>query len=183
MKKAIRIINYICVVLMVAVLVMQFMPFWVCSGCKSHKDEARWVSVAEYTWLPEHHRTITRNMTGVYQAEYGEDYVDDNGKKYQFAVDDIITPCAVVLVTGVIGVLLCSILAKKAFVTWLPLICGVVGAVAYATLPAMKIGYNHNVHLLLTAALALVALPGVVIGVINWIKTKGHNYRFPFIKK
>ena len=110
MKLAIRIINYICVVLMVVVLVMQLMPFWVCTGCKSHKDEARWVSIAEYTWFPEHHKTLTRNMTDVYLAEYGEDYVDENGKEYKFAVDDIITPCVVVLIAGVVGVFLCGIL-------------------------------------------------------------------------
>ena len=167
---------------MVVVLVMQFMPFWVCTDCKSHKDEARWVSIAEYTWLPEHHKTLTRNMTDVYLAEYGEDYVDENGKKYKFAVDDIVTPCVVVFIGSVVGVFLCGILAKKAFVTWIPLICGVVGTVAYATLPAMKVGYNSKVHLLLTAALALVALPGIAIGVINWIKTEGYKYRFVFTK-
>lgn len=175
MKKAIRIINYICVLIMIAVLVMQFMPFWTCPGCRNH-TEPQQVSIVDYTWFPEHHKTITREMTDVYLEEYGEDYLDEKGKAYKFTVDDIVTGCVVVLISGAVGVFLCAILSKKAFVTWIPLLCGVTGVVDYLTMPAMKIGINNTAHLVVLAVLAVTALVGVVLGFVNWFKTKSHNY-------
>ena len=175
MKKAIRIINYICVLIMIAVLVMQFMPFWTCPGCRNH-TEPQQVSIVDYTWFPEHHKTITREMTDVYLEEYGEDYLDEKGKAYKFTVDDIVTGCVVVLISGAVGVFLCAILSKKAFVTWIPLLCGVTGVVDYLTMPAMKIGINNTAHLVVLAVLAVTALVGVVLGFVDWFKTKSHNY-------
>lgn len=175
MKIAIRIINYICVLLLLAVLVMQFSPFWFCSDCKTHEED-RVVSIAEYTWFPEHHKPITKGMTDVYLAEYGQDYKGDNGKNYKFAVDDVIVICAMVLIPGILGVVLCFVFAKRAIMLLLPLICGVTGTVGYLISPALKIGINYHLHVILLAVTGVVALVGAILGFKDWVKRRGHYY-------
>ena len=182
MKIAIRAINYVCVLLLLAVLMTQFLPFWGCTDCKTHEED-RVVSIAEYTWFPEHHKPITKGMTDVYLTEYGQDYKDDNGKNYKFAVDDVIVTCAIVLISGALGVVLCLIFAKRAFVTLLPLACGVAGVVGYLSSPALKIGVNYNIHVILLIVTAVVALAGVIIGLVDWVKRRGYFYSIlPVIK-
>ena len=175
MKIAVRTINYVCVLLLLAVLMTQFLPFWGCTDCKTHEED-RVVSIAEYTWFPEHHKPITKGMTDVYLAEYGQDYKGDNGKNYKFAVDDVIVPCAIVLISGALGVVLCLVFAKRAFVTLLPLACGVAGVVGYLSSPALKIGVNYNIHVILLALTGAVALAGVIIGFADWVKRRGRFY-------
>ena len=39
--------NYICAFMCLLVLITQFLPFWNCTNCRTHKEEDKVVSVAE----------------------------------------------------------------------------------------------------------------------------------------
>lgn len=182
MKIAIKAINYVCVLLLLAVMMTQFSPFWSCSDCKTHEED-RVISIVEYTWFPEHHKPITKGMTDVYLAEYGQDYKGDNGKNYKFAVDDVIVTCAIVLISGALGTVLCLVFSKHASVSLFPLICGFAGVSGYLSSPALKIGINYNLHVILLIVTAVVALAGVIIGLVDWVKRRGHFFSIlPVIK-
>lgn len=49
-----RTINYVCIVMMLVMLAMQFVPYW------QVQDET--TSVAEYGWLPEHFKALTKHF-------------------------------------------------------------------------------------------------------------------------
>ena len=52
--------NAICLLLLLVLIGTQFMPFWLCEDCKTHPEEAKQVSLAEYTWFPKKHSPITK---------------------------------------------------------------------------------------------------------------------------
>ena len=82
----------VCLVMLVILLVTQFLPFWNCSNCRTHKEEDKAISIVAYTWFPEEHSPITKGMTDVYKEAYGEDYKDENGKNFKFRANDIVNP-------------------------------------------------------------------------------------------
>ena len=63
--------NCICAFMCLLVLITQFLPFWNCTNCKTHKEEDKMVSVAEYIWIPVNHTPITKSMTNVYYEVFG----------------------------------------------------------------------------------------------------------------
>ena len=174
MKKnnLVQTLNLTCAVLVLILLVMQFMPFWLCSDCKEHEDVDKMVSVAEYTWFPEKHKPITKGMTDVYLEVYGEDYTDENGKKYTFAVDDIVTPIAIVFFGCIVSAALCYAFSNEAIVAVIPLVVGVVGSYGYLAYPAMKAGAGWMLHLIVALLVVMAALLTLGYGVVLRVKKR-----------
>jgi hypothetical protein len=164
--------NYICAVTLVLVLITQFLPFWLCTDCKDHKDANKVVSIAEYTWFPDHHKPITKGMTNVYLDEYGQDLEDENGKKYKFAVDDIVTPLVIVFLGSIIGAVVCTVFSKYTAPALIPLLVGGIGVYWYLTCPAMKVGANWPIHVVVAGLAALAALGVLVYGVLESVKSE-----------
>lgn len=154
--------NLICAVLLLAMLITQFQPFWTCSNCKSHKEVDKEVSIAEYIWTPKHHKPITDDMTDHYRELLGEDYRDEKGKKFKFQPNDILPATVTVFLGSVVGILVCVLLRKKFFAPAIPLIVGIAGILGYTTYPALQIGHNWQTHLILAAVLAVIALIALV---------------------
>lgn len=154
--------NFVCAFMCLLVLITQFLPFWNCSDCKTHEEADKNVSIAGYVWLPTNHKPITKEMTDVYLAEYGEDFKDEDGKKYKFAVNDIVIPCVVLFLGSIAGVALGLAFSKRPIVRLIPLIVGSVGVYWYHTCPAMKAGANWQVHLIVAALTAIAALVFIV---------------------
>lgn len=162
--------NYICAFMCLLVLITQFLPFWNCSDCREHEDVDKTVSIAEYVWFPDHHRPITKGMTDVYLEAYGEDYTDEDGKKYKFAVDDIVTPLVILLAGSIIGAVLGFVFSDKSTVALLSTIVGGVGLYWYLTCPAMKIGASWYLHLIVYALAAVAGIGALIYGFIIRIK-------------
>ena len=162
--------NYVCAFMCLLVLITQFLPFWNCSNCKDHKDADKVVSIAEYVWFPDHHKPITKGMTDVYLEEYGEDLTDERGKKFKFAIDDIVFPCIVIFAGSIVGLALSLAFSQRAISGVITAIVGVVGTYWYLTCPAMKVGANWQIHLVVAALAATVSLACIIRNIIASLK-------------
>lgn len=170
MKKT-QLCNYICAFMCLLVLITQFLPFWTCSAtCKEHKEVEKVVSIAEYTWLPDHHSPITKDMTAVYKAAYGDDYTRENGKKFTFELNDIITPLVIILIGSIVGAALSIVYSRKALVALIAVVVGGTGVYWYLLCPAMKVGANWQLHLVVMALATLTGLAAVAVNVIDAFK-------------
>lgn len=174
MKKNIvtSVCNLICAVLLCALLITQFMPFWTCSGCKNHKDTEQTVSVAGYIWLPKHHTTLTKDMTDVYLDVYGEDYRDADGKKFKFTVNEILPYTITVFLGCVIGMVVCVLLRKKFVAGFIPLIAGIAGILGCTTYPAMQIGISLQAYFLTSIVVTVAAAFTLLIGLFDVVIKK-----------
>jgi hypothetical protein len=149
--------NLICALMCVLVLVTQFLPFWNCTNCKTHKEVDKVVSVAEYIWIPVNHTPITKSMTNVYYEVFGDGLVDTNGKPYKFSVNDIFGPCVVTFVGSLAGIALGILFSRRSIVGLVTLIMGCSTARWYLICPAMQVGQNWQSHLVVAILAAVVA--------------------------
>ena len=164
--------NIVCALLLLATLITQFQPFWTCTDCKSHKDEDKVVSIAEYFWLPKHHEPIADEMTDLYREVYGSDYKDPaTGRKFSFKPNYILPSVLTVFLGSIVGILGCVIFCKKFFMAGIPLLVGVAGIFGQLSYPALKVGINAQLHLILYIVVASVAFVSLVLGMIGAIQT------------
>lgn len=157
--------SYICVVLLTVLLLTQFLPFWSCNDCRSHREEDKSISIAEYTWFPEEHSPITKGMTDVYKEAYGEDYKDENGKNFRFRANDIVNPLIIIFFGCISGIVLCLLFAKHIYLTLIPLIVGGYASYWYLTNPAMQAGQHWVLHLVVAVLTAVAALAVLALNV------------------
>ncbi len=173
MKKEIMtsICNYVCALLLIVTLIMQFQPFWTCSDCKTHKGVDKEVSIAEYLWIPKHHEPIADEMTDLYRDIYGKDYKDPaTGKKYKFRVNDILPATMTVFLGSIVGIIGCVIFRKRFFMAGVPLVVGVAGILGHLSYPALKVGHNTQIQLILFGVLTAVATVALAVGTVDVIK-------------
>ena len=164
--------NFVCAVLLLATLVMQFQPFWTCEDCASHKGTTEDVSIAEYFWLPKHHDELTEDMTDLYKENYGKNYRDPNGKKFKFRPNEILLTALTAFVGSIAGIICCVLLRKKFWVAGIPLAVGIAGIVGFTTCPALQIGKNAQIHLIIAVAVTAVAAISLILGAILAIRAK-----------
>ncbi len=175
MKKGIltSICNFLCALLLIVTLVMQFQPFWICSDCKTHKDVDKEVSIAEYLWIPKHHEPIADEMTDLYRDTYGPDFKDPaTGRKFKFKVNYILPSVLTVFLGSIVGILGCVIFHKKFFLAGVPLVVGVAGILGQLSYPALQVGQNAQTHLILYGVVAAVSAVALVLGTIAAVQKK-----------
>lgn len=168
-----RLVNCVCAIMLVLVLATQFLPFWNCTvDCKDHKDVEKTVSIAEYVWLPEHHKPITKGMTDVYLEAYGEDYIREDGKNFKFELNDIVAPLVVMFAGSIVGAVLCVMYSNHVAPAFIPLLVGGIGVYWYLTCPAMQVGQNWMLHFGVMALTAVVALASIVMHILDKVKAR-----------
>jgi hypothetical protein len=109
-------------------------------------------------------------MTAVYKEAYGADYTRENGKKFTFELNDIITPLLIIMIGSIAGVVLGLVFSNKAIVSLITAIVGGVGVYWYSTCPAMKVGANWEVHLIIAGAALVVAIAVMVYNIVVAVK-------------
>lgn len=134
-----QICSVVCAVLLLALVVCQFMPFW------TAEEES--VSIQKCVWLPQECKDITKMLDKTVEVE----------------INDIVLMPVVVLVSGVVGAFFCAVQPKKIWAAICPLACGIVGSYGYLTMPAFQLGSMWILHLLLSI---LILLLGVVIAIL-----------------
>lgn len=170
-EKITPICNIVCAVLLLATLIMQFVPFWTCTGCKTHKDVEQGVSVAEYFWLPDHHSPVTNELTEVYRDIYGHDYKDPTtGKKLTFKADYILPSVLTVFLGCIAGIVFCVLKRKKFIMAAIPLVVGIAGLSGFLTYPALRVGMNVNLHVIVFAVVTVAAAGSLIFGSICFIQ-------------
>ena len=174
MKKDITtmICNLVCAVLLLATIVMMCQPFWTCSGCKTHKEVEKDVSVAEYMWIPKHHTPIAEDMTDYYKEIYGKNYRDAEGRKFKFKANEILPTMLTAFLGSIVGILGGIFLRKKFYVAVAPLVVGVAGIIGFTTCPALMIGKSTQAQLILAIVVAAAGLISLVIGGVLELKSK-----------
>ncbi len=171
--KITSICNFVCALLLVVTLFMQFQPFWTCSDCKTHKDVDKEISIAGYLATPRYHEPIADEMTDLYREIYGKDYKDPStGKKFKFKANDILPAMLTVLLGSVVGIVGCVLFHKRFFLAGVPLVVGVAGILGHLTYPALKVGHNAQTHLILFVVLTAVAAVSLVVGTIAAVQNK-----------
>ena len=131
-----KICNIICILLMGALLVLHFMPFWSYDGMST--------SIQSYVWFPTDHAALESYIAGQVGGEYN--------------INSIILMPVIVIVATVVGIVLCLSMSDNFFVGLVPLGCGLVGAWGYLTKAAFQLGTNWGLHLAVCIAMIAVAI-------------------------
>lgn len=153
----VRACNVVCAALMLALLVLQFLPFW------SYETEegARSASIQSYIWFPG-------DMTDL-EASLAEATGDE-----AFSVNAILGMPIVVLLAGAAGVVLCLIKSGSPLASLLPLACGAAGVYGFLAKPAFRLGESWGVQLALSAAVLLLALAALVRAIAAMRRAQGN---------
>ena len=147
-SKRISVCNLICAILMGVMLVLQFVPFW------SNGDGG--VSINSYIWLNYAHDDLTNSLA----AAVGE----------SFSVNQLIVAPIFQTITALIGIFVCLRWNDTALSAFLPVACGILGLWGYLSVPAMQMGNMWILHLLVSAAMLVIAVVSIAASVGNFLK-------------
>jgi len=165
-QKITALCNFVCAALLVVMLVMLFQPFWSCEDCKSHKDVKDEVSIAEYLWRPRQHDKLADDLTDYYKDIYGKNYRDASGKKFQFRANEILPSMLTAFLASAVGIICCVLLSKHFWVAAFPLVAGLGGILGFTTCPALQIGKNMQMHLIVAIVVSAVAAISLILGAV-----------------
>lgn len=186
-KKWIRLCNIVCGVLLLALLLCQFLPFWTMPACNCTGECEKLFTNADcpacskyYKWcvnLPEEQITVgsvRRDFSkewdvSIQQYTWLPTFDTCEGvteyftkifstSDYEFMMKDIVGMPVVVIFGALIGAFFCFTKSGKAICSIIPLITGVFAVVAYLTQPIFQMGAMWQLHLGIAAAIILFAL-------------------------
>lgn len=141
-----KIIGIVCAVLMLASLVLQFVPCW--------EIEDGTMSISEYVWFPYHHNDFTKE----YREWTGDDMLSSG---------DLSGSNPLLLAFGVLGIVFCLIRSKKAWVYLLPIVCGV--CVLSQCLPVLSYGAQYLIGTALYMPLLMLGVAQTVLGIAGMV--------------
>lgn len=145
----IRILNYISTGFALALLALQFLPFWSCFRCLTCGD-GKVISIFEYVWFAKNH---SEGLTSILQTFYFKDFT---------AMD--VVGSAVLIQLCSIGALILSIARPtKCSTALLPLIAGIAAIVGYLD-PVYQLGQNWVIHLVVGIITLVCALTVILFG-------------------
>lgn len=142
-----RICNVVCALLMFALLVTQFLPFWSLDGQE--------VSIAGYIGFPEDHIDYTQHFRKL---------LNDDG----FGAGNIVLINVMIMLSSVVGTVLCLKNTDKTWPSIFPAVCGIAGLVQYIATPVFQLGSNWGLHLALSITTLFMAIATFVV----WIRGK-----------
>lgn len=143
-------ISFVLLALMLALLVMQFVPFW------TEGDGT--ATISDYIWFPREHKELNNSLKEV----FGKDY-----RINQYLIGPI-----TLLVSAAAGIVFSVLKRGKLNSFLLPLVCGLAGYTTYFTYAPYKLGANWIVHASLSIAVLAVAVIGIVVAAIFAFKNR-----------
>ena len=186
-KKWIQLCNIVCAVLMLALLVCQFLPFWTMPACNC-TGECEKLNVNKdcpacssyFKWcvnLPEEHHTVgveRRDYSKEWQVSIQEfvwtptfdncDGVLEHFDKlystddYEFMLKDLAGMPVLVLFGALIGAYLCIVKSKNSLCSIIPLVTGISGITTYLNQPIFHDGAMWQLHLAIAIAITAFAV-------------------------
>ena len=152
-KKALtKIFNYVCILLVLVMAVMQFMPYFEIKGGET-------ASLAKYGWLPNHLKALTNQL----KSFTGNRSLD---AKY------IATSSGIVLAAAVLYLIFGIKDARKEWPLLLPLAASGYAIFSFLAYPEFKAGASWIVHLILYAVTFVVALVPFILMIVKAVKKK-----------
>ncbi len=148
-KTVTRVVSILVAIMMLALLAMQFMPFW------SAKDDS--ASIQGFIWAPGEHKALEKFFKGEYSDLYESRYV----------INGFYMMPVIVFICSIAGTVMC--LTKPCEWIWylLPVICGFFGVWGYLSQPMFQLGPNWIIHLVLCIAVAVVGLIGLICNLLS----------------
>ncbi len=147
-KNSDKIAKIICIaaaVMMLATLVMQFLPFW-----SANEDTA---SVAGYVALPKSHTGLNKFFRNLFKSDFG----------IKFSMKYVYPMPVVVFVSCILGLFLCVKSFGKFLSFVLPTVAGIYGAQGYLLNVVFQYGMNWQLHMVICIVLAVVGITGLAI--------------------
>ena len=141
-------LNILRAVLALALLILQFAPYWHFEGENEQSS-----SIQSYIWLPENHKELESYLSGEFDGDY--------------SINDLVTMPALMLPMAAVALVLCVIKNDKWQASLLPAACGALGVWGYLTGAAFRLGSCWGLHLAVCIALLAASLLSVVLGLKN----------------
>ena len=161
-EKLIKVINIVCAVLMLALIVCQFLPFWTTADGVS-------ASVQSVTWLPksENEQAVQK----YFQATLGKDVY--SLKPTDPSINELVVPALGVLAFGLLGIYFSLTKAGKPINGIWSLLCGLSCVVGYLVVPVYALGANWIIHVVLGAVITLLS----IVLLIRWVNDIIHWFK------
>lgn len=139
----------ICAVLLLALVVTQFLPFWT-----AEEDTS---SISGLLWLANSHKGVnTMAVKSIGGA---------------LTLTNFAWTPALVLVLSVLGIVLCALRFKVSIlVAIVALLSGLIGMYQYLAVPIFQAGANWMLHLVISIAVVIGALGSLAIAIVAKIK-------------
>ncbi len=150
--KIAKIICIIAAVMMLATLVMMFLPFW-----SANEDTA---SVAGYVALPKSHSGINKFFKNLFKSDFG----------IKFSMKYVYPMPVVVFFSCILGLFLCVKNFGKFLSFVLPTVAGIYGAQGYLLNIVFQYGMNWQLHMVICIVLAVVGIAGLVVCTLPVLK-------------
>ena len=142
MKKAVRIVNILLAVLMLALLVLQFLPFWTVAD--------RQVSIQEYTWFPLDNKDLTKQFETMF------------GGKANYNLNDVVGMPVLVFFFTVASILFTIFANDKSWISAFPAVAGAGAIIGFLTLPIYQLNEMWVAHVALAGVIVLISLYGLI---------------------
>ncbi len=133
--------NILCVVLMLALVICQFVPFWSLDG--------QTASISGYIWFPEDHADFTAHFE---QTPGNED----------FKVVNLVLYNVVIMLGGLASAVLCIWKPHSAWPGALGVLCGLAGTIGHTSKPVFHLGSGWQFHLILSIFVLLAAAGNLI---------------------
>lgn len=140
-----RTTNWICSVLLIILIVLQFMPFW------HYGDPEKATSINGYVWMPTDHTDL-------------EKWLSTEAEGASVSAGHLVLMPMLVFVLGVVAVILSIMYSNHVYSLLAPATAGCIGAIGYLKDAAFRLGSNWGVHSVLCIVIALLAIYGFISG-------------------
>lgn len=137
-----KIMNIVCIVLVLILLIGQFIPFW------TYGDEPTTISMNDYVWNSRQHKAFTKELKPLIDKRL--DLTE-------------VWPAVAFLFLGVASFIFLLINPKDILGLGLPLVCGLIGIFQFLGTPIFRLGQNWVIHLVLFAVLTVVAVLRLIL--------------------
>ena len=140
-------INIVCAILMLALLICQFVPFWNLDG--------REASIGGYIWLESHYDGFTA---------YFQEWLNDG----DFYSGSIVGVNVILMLACTAGIVFCFKYLDDFLPAVFSVVCGAVGLYQYIAMPVFQLGNNWRIHLAICIAMLVMA----IVAFIAWVRDR-----------
>ncbi len=140
-KTTFKILNIVCIVLLLALFVGQFLPFWT-----SEKEETT-LSINEYLWNAREHKDFSKEL-----KPYIEKRLDLTEIGMSFAY----------FVLSIVAVIMILINPHGILSLGLPVLCGFAGIYQFLGIKIFRLGQNWTIYLAVFCVLAVISILRIV---------------------
>lgn len=163
-KSLSQICLYICIVLCLALIVTQFLPFWTNEVSVKNEEGERsnqevTLSIWGYLSFPE--EDTQKQFGKIFTSEFGD----------EFSLNNIAGTACLILGLGILSIIFILLKSDKPWTFMFPLACGISGVVGYLSEPVLQIGNLWIVHLILSGLVVAACIyPCIhfIIGIKRW---------------